>query len=537
MIFGPRPVGEAGGTILAHSVQVGGRRLRKGTVLDDSHLDMLTEAGIDTVTVAVIEPDDVGEDAAAARIADRMAASGLQIAAPFSGRANIVAGASGVLRVDAALVDLLNRIDPAITLATLPDYTRVAKGMMIGTVKIIPYGVSGAHVAAAEAVLDQSPFQLATPRILSADLILTKTEALTDKALAKGQRVVEERLAALGVRLDRVQTVPHDTGAVADALAATCESLVLVLGASATSDPLDTCPAAVVAAGGALLRFGMPVDPGNLLFLGQIGGRHVIGLPGCARSPALNGADWVLERIVCGIPVGSDDIAAMGVGGLLKEIPVRPQPRAIAEAPTRSPVFEVLLLAAGASRRMAGRDKLLEDIDGEPLLRRCARSAMASGASAVRVILPPDAELRRAAMQGLDVDLVEAPLAHLGMAESLKAGLAHVDSGAQGAIVMLGDMPEITANDLDRLIAAFDVAAGHEICRGVSQDGRPGHPVLFGRRFFENLGDLSGDAGARAMLTQWSDFVVDVPLAGQAAVTDLDTPEDWAAWRARRAPA
>jgi molybdenum cofactor cytidylyltransferase len=71
----------------------------------------------------------------------------------------------------------------------------------------------------------------------------------------------------------------------------------------------------------------MPVDPGNLLFLGDINGRPVIGLPGCARSPALNGADWVLARVVCGIPVRSADIAAMGVGGLLKEIPTRPQPR------------------------------------------------------------------------------------------------------------------------------------------------------------------------------------------------------------------
>ena len=86
-------------------------------------------------------------------------------------------------------------------------------------------------------------------------------------------------------------------------------------------------PSALRAAGGEVTRFGMPVDPGNLLFLGQLGARAVIGLPGCARSPALNGADWVLSRLVCGIPVTSADIAAMGVGGLLKEIPTRPQPR------------------------------------------------------------------------------------------------------------------------------------------------------------------------------------------------------------------
>ena len=72
----------------------------------------------------------------------------------------------------------------------------------------------------------------------------------------------------------------------------------------------------------------MPVDPGNLLFLGHLGEAPVIGLPGCVRSPALNGADWVLERVACAVPVSAADISAMGVGGLLKEIPTRPQPRA-----------------------------------------------------------------------------------------------------------------------------------------------------------------------------------------------------------------
>ena len=104
-------------------------------------------------------------------------------------------------------------------------------------------------------------------------------------------------------------------------------ALFMVLTGAATSDLHDVAPEAVRAAGGTVARFGMPVDPGNLLFHGRLGARPVIGLPGCARSPALNGADWVLERIACGLEVTDDDIAGMGVGGLLKEIPIRPAPR------------------------------------------------------------------------------------------------------------------------------------------------------------------------------------------------------------------
>ena len=97
--------------------------------------------------------------------------------------------------------------------------------------------------------------------------------------------------------------VPHEAGAVAGALRAAGGEMVLILGGSATSDAGDVAPSGLVAAGGALIRFGMPVDPGNLLFLGDLGGRPVLGLPGCARSPAINGADWVLERLAAGVAV------------------------------------------------------------------------------------------------------------------------------------------------------------------------------------------------------------------------------------------
>lgn len=145
-------------------------------------------------------------------------------------------------------------------------------------------------------------------------------------------------------------------------------------------------------------------------------------MPGTARSPALSGIDWVLERIVCGVPVSAQDIASMGVGGLLKEIPSRPQPRGGgAHSPAR-PVVSAVLLAAGASSRMGGRDKLLECIDGEPLLRRAARALLASRADETLAVLRPEDDARRAALEGLDVKIVENPGAAEGMASSIRAG-------------------------------------------------------------------------------------------------------------------
>ena len=134
--------------------------------------------------------------------------------------------------------------------------------------------------------------------------------------------------------------------------------LVLISGASAVTDRQDIAPAAIVAAGGEITHFGMPVDPGNLICFGRIGDRPVIILPGCARSPALNGIDWVLDRIFAGEILDSREIARMGVGGLLKEIEARPAPREAKKAPGAGaaprtlPRIAALVLAAGRSTRM-----------------------------------------------------------------------------------------------------------------------------------------------------------------------------------------
>ena len=103
---------------------------------------------------------------------------------------------------------------------------------------------------------------------------------------------------------------------------------LIAFGASAITDRRDVIPAAIEAIGGRIERFGMPVDPGNLLLLAERHGMPIIGAPGCARSPKENGFDWVLQRVLAGVPIHDADIRAMGVGGLLMEIASRPQPRA-----------------------------------------------------------------------------------------------------------------------------------------------------------------------------------------------------------------
>lgn len=330
MRFGPVPVAASEGAVLAHSLKIGGRKLSKGTVLAASHVAAIEAAGISTVTVARLDPGDVGEDAAAAALAAALvpdpSATGLALTRPHAGRVNLHATRPGLVEMDVAAIHALNRIDPSITLATLAPMTRVTPDMLVGTVKIISYAVPGAALDAACAAAGAS-VRVRPVVLKSAGLILTEVAGEGDKLARKAEAAVAARLGALGIALDEVRTVPHEETAIAQAIVGMRAPLVLILTGAATSDLHDTAPEALRRAGGMVRRFGMPVDPGNLLFVGRIGERPVIGLPGCARSPALNGADWVLERTACGLEPDADDIAAMGVGGLLKEIPIRPQPR------------------------------------------------------------------------------------------------------------------------------------------------------------------------------------------------------------------
>jgi molybdenum cofactor cytidylyltransferase len=324
MRFGPVPLAEAEGAILAHSVALPQGRLRKGCRLGPEEIATLHALGQQEVIVARLDPDDLHEDTAALAIARALvpdaAAAGLDLRPVGTGRVNIHAGVSGIAGIMADRVNALNAVDPMITLATVPAWQRMPAGEMVATVKVIAYGVAGTSVrAAAEA--GRGALQMHPARLSRAALIQTVT---AEDDGDSGHRAIQNRLQALQVAMQPKRLVFHREADLAAALGQVTEAdLILILTASATSDPEDVAPAALRRAGGRVERFGMPVDPGNLLFLGELDGVPVIGLPGCARSPALNGADWVMERVICGVPVLGADIAAMGVGGLLKEIPQR----------------------------------------------------------------------------------------------------------------------------------------------------------------------------------------------------------------------
>jgi molybdenum cofactor cytidylyltransferase len=511
--FGPVPLAEAEGAILAHGLVIDGRRLAKGRVLDAADIDLLRRAGHEHVVAARLEDGDVGEDGAASALAAALAGSGLVALPAVHGRVNLAARADGLLLIPPGLVRAVNGCDEAITLATLPAYARVTAGSIVATIKIIRYAVDQATLDAAIAAV-AAPLRLAAFQPRRVALVASRLPGTSAKALAKLEQVTRARISTLGGTLVVLPPVPHTEAALSAAISdgLGMADLVLVAGASATVDRGDIVPGAITQLGGTVSRLGMPVDPGNLLVLGAVAAKPVIGLPGCAKSPKRNGLDLVLERLLAGLAVTSDDIAAMGEGGLLPEAE-RPEPRAAATRPGK---VGAVLLAAGRSSRFGDDHKLLAEWRGLPLVAQAVDAIAAAGLPPPIIVLGHQAEAVQAALAGRTATFVAAPDWADGMGRSLAAGIAAVPGDWEAALVCLADMPAVEP----ALIAALARAPGEVVVP--IWDGRRGHPVRWPRAAFARLLALEGDMGGKTIMADFSVTEIEAPSA--ACLLDIDTP-------------
>ena len=420
MKFGAVTLKDALGATAVHSIRQGELVLKKGTLIGPVEIAALEAAGIKEVVAARLEPGDVAEDVAAAELAKAVAGEGVHVDRAFTGRANLFAQNAGVLVLDKDAIDRLNRVDEAITFATLPAFRPVVAGEMIATVKIIPFAVSGPARDAALAGLTKPLLRVAPYRVRKVGVVSTVLPGLASKVIEKTLKITAERLAPAGATIIAERRVPHDREAVARAIDEVLKAgaeLAIVFGASAIADRRDVIPAA------------------------------------------------------------------------------------------------------------------LEAIGGRPLVRMVAEAVLASQARPVVVVTGHERERVEATLAGLPVSFVHNPHYAEGLGSSLKAGIAAVPAQADGAVVCLGDMPQVDAALVNRLIAAIDPDKG-ALVAVPTIDGKRGNPVVWSRRFFPDLMAVEGDVGARHLIGRYGEAVVEVPVTGTGVLTDIDTPEALAALRA-----
>ncbi|MBL4906426.1 MAG: molybdopterin-binding/glycosyltransferase family 2 protein [Sneathiella sp.] len=533
MIFTRLSLSDAMGAILAHAVEAGPLGLlKKGYVLDAEALEAISDTGQETVLAAKLEAGDVPENEAALAIASPLAGKNVTVKTPFTGRSNLISDTSGIVRINKPLLNKINRIDPSITIATVKDFEKIDKNQMLATVKIIPFSAPSGHVDQATEYADSekekliSVFPFQTKKI---GVISTRLPKTTDKLIVKSEKVLSDRLADCQNTIAVRKITDHHEEAVEAALHDLIEKecdLILIFGASAITDIRDVIPTAIKNAGGRTDHFGMPVDPGNLLLIGNLKNSVVVGLPGCSRSPKLNGFDWVLQRLLCDLDVTADDIMGMGEGGLLKEIASRPQPRA-GKSPSRQThkkkKIAVLLLAAGQSRRMGPDNKLLALVNNKPMVRHVAEQALASNADHVLMVTGHEADDVLKSIWDLDISSVQNFNYANGLSTSLKVGFEVLRHDYDGVLVCLGDMPFVKQDILNKLIDAFDPEEGRAIVVP-SIKGKRGNPALISTQFFDDIQEISGDMGAKAVISNNEHVVHAVEIDSASIFADIDTP-------------
>ena len=475
MKFGLYPIDQCKGAILAHSLYLDSKKIPKGTVLNANQLEQIKSTGLSELTVAILEPNDIGEDASAEWIGNRIQELEPKFftSAPFTGRVNLFAKEPGIIAIDPERIQQFNLVDPAITLATVGHLVRASKHQLIGTIKVIQYGVDRNKVEECLNYLEGTlGFRSVT--LKSADLILTVQNPSDEKLANKGVIATQSRLEALGITLNSVTFTKHRIGDLSQQIKNCTAPIILILTASATSDRKDTGPMALVQAGGNLIQVGIPVDPGNLLFYGKLGTKEVIGLPGCARSPALNGADWVLERISCGLKLERKDFALMGAGGLLKEIPTRRQPRNSIKKPPSKPEVYCIVLVDNDSNSI--------DEHINPIIQSLSDGIIIVGEN--------DTTIEVIGEKSEKISIVNLPI-ESSKNSQIKSGLGALPTDADAVIFINTNLPPVPTKIINRLMSGFSPDDNREIGLWVGSAHPEKPPILFGRRFFENLGNLS----------------------------------------------
>ena len=533
MKFGEKPISECVGDLLVHSIKTPDGKLSKGTKLSKTHIETLRLIGAKLLLVASLEEDDVEENLAASMLSNAFLKSGFQLSVPATGRVNFIADALSIVRLDVEKIKSLNEIDEAITFATIMPDQLVTAGQMIATLKIIPYAVSKSSIDAALSVISNSDL-VSCHAIVSRkfSLIQTSFEDTKPSIISATEDVTRTRLSHLNCPLIDSQITPHNASKVQKALIgarAQGAEAFLLCGASAIADRLDILPEALRMVGGEVIHLGLPVDPGNLSMVGEWDGMLVLGMPGCARSPKLNGLDWLLQKALAGIKLDKSELSGMAVGGLLADIASRPLPRKLIHKNTvKHQKTAGILLAAGSSRRMGAQNKLLLPIDnGLSMIRWIAQIYLDSDIDTLIVVTGFQHEAIRKALLGLNVEFVHNHDYQTGQASSVACGIESLSEQYDCALIGLADMPFITSDLINRLIKSHELLSKPEVRITMPIiEGRRANPVIWGRAFFDELKAISGDEGGRQILAAYLSAVNGVSWDKTQIAEDIDLPED-----------
>ena len=328
MQFGSIKLEKSEGSILAHSIKLENLNISKGTLLTENHIMDLRSKGVQSVVVARLENGDIEENKSAIIVSKAFSHNSLIFSKANTGRINIFSKHDGLLIYSVSSLISFNLIDEGIALALLTQNSFVKKKQLIGTLKVIPYSLPKKTILKFRRFENLIIVKPVKEKKFS--LIQTSHENMKESFYKKTSIETKKRVENLSCFLLDDTICEHNEKELTSKISSIIKKdidILLISCASAVSDRNDILPKSIMNLGGNIIHFGLPVDPGNLLILASLNNKLILGMPGCARSPSLNGLDLILRMLVTDIKIDKKIIASLGVGGLLKDTRLRPFPR------------------------------------------------------------------------------------------------------------------------------------------------------------------------------------------------------------------
>ena len=521
------------GAVLAQTYNLPGKIISKGTFVTNEIVAYFKTGNVKTILCAVPEEGDIHEDEAAEAISSAIDKNHIYADKASTGRVNFKSQSLCLVRYDRDFIKELNLVDESIAFSIVEHNQLLAEGDLIATLKIIPFFMQKKYVDRVIKILAKDElFKIHSLKKKEVTLIQTCFEWQKKSIFTATSNVTKARLEALGCSLKKEKLINHDYDTLRAIIRSSVKNepeILLVSGASAITDRSDCIPKAILSEGGEIIQYGLAVDPGNLLLIGKVGNTTVIGMPGCARSPKLNGFDWVLQLLMADIPINREELADMGAGGLLMEIASRPLPRALAKTVSkRENKVMGVILAAGNSTRMGNDNKLLRNIGDAPLIRNTAIEMLKSDLDSCSIVLGYQSDKVADVIKDLNVNLILNPLWKEGQASSLRAAINTLDSTYSDLLIMLGDLPGIKSSHINSIIEEHLLTDNRKSKITIpSFKGQKGNPVIWGRSFFHDLSNLEGDVGGRTLFSEHPAAINILEMNDPWVVKDADTPEDF----------
>lgn len=524
---------ESLGSVIAQTYNLPGKTISKGTFVTSEIVDYFKEFDVQTILCAVPANGDIHEDEAAEAISNAIDKNQIYVEKASTGRVNFKSQSLCLVRYERALIREVNLVDESIAFSIVEHNQLLAKNDLIATLKIIPFFTQKKYVDQVISILAKNElFKTHSLNKKKVSLIQTSFEWQKKSMFKATSNVTRNRLEALDCSLNEEKLICHDYKALCSEIRSSTGSgidILLISGASAITDRSDYIPKAILSEGGEIIQYGLAVDPGNLLLIGKVGNTTVIGMPGCARSPKLNGFDWVLQLLMADIPISREELAEMGAGGLLMEIASRPLPRALAKSVSkREKKVMGVILAAGNSTRMGKDNKLLRNIGDAPLIRNTAIEMLKSDLDSCSIVLGYQSDKVADVIKDLNVNLILNPLWKEGQASSLRAAINTLDSTYSDLLIMLGDLPGIKSIHINSIIEEHLLTDNRKSKITIpSFKGQKGNPVIWGRSFIDDLSNLEGDVGGRTLFSEHPAAINILEMEDPWVVKDTDTPEDF----------